>query len=68
MESTKNLTVEDLRSDTSYDVRFVGVYNGTYTYDGLDRTFDELFYQQQLLQGRTKRKCGRCFQRMILVF
>uniref|UniRef100_A0A914C3G4 receptor protein-tyrosine kinase n=1 Tax=Acrobeloides nanus TaxID=290746 RepID=A0A914C3G4_9BILA len=52
-KSGVNLTIDNLRSATNYDYRFVGSYDGILEYEGSKKNFSENFYQATQ-QGRTK--------------
>jgi hypothetical protein len=50
-----NITIDDLRSATSYDYQFVAYYAGSYDYDMENKTFGDYYYHQ-VLSSRTKGK------------
>ena len=53
-----NVTVEGLRSATSYDFQFVACFGGAYEYERATSTFSECYYQQPQ-QARTKGESAR---------
>ncbi|KAI6223763.1 Tyrosine-protein kinase receptor [Aphelenchoides fujianensis] len=48
-----NVTIEGIRSATSYDFQFVALYSGNYEYDHEPKSFSEYYYQVPQ-QARTK--------------